>query len=54
MSERAICTICGKDALCHPISFDSVGESYVDTEAGDMLCNACFVKETKRLTKGGK
>jgi hypothetical protein len=30
------------------MSYDSVGEGYVDPEAGDFLCHECAAMETKR------
>jgi hypothetical protein len=46
--------MCRKDALGHLISHDSVGEPYVDSEAGDFLCFECEKKETKKLRKEAK
>jgi hypothetical protein len=48
MTEDGTCTKCGKDTLGHLISFDSVGDDYVDPEAGDFLCFECHAKEIKR------
>jgi hypothetical protein len=46
--EPERCSICGEVKPLHPISFDSVGEEYVDEEAGDMMCNECLLKEIKK------
>ena len=49
MTEQGMCNKCGKDKLGHLVSFDSVGDDYVDLEAGDFLCHDCHAKEIKRL-----
>lgn len=49
-TEVVPCSMCGKvKEYMHLISFDSIGECYVDEEAGDMMCNDCMKKEEKRL-----
>ena len=54
MTEQGTCIMCRKDTLGHLISHDSVGEPYVDQEAGDFLCPECEKKETKKLRKEAK
>lgn len=54
MTEQGICIRCEKDTLGHLISHDSVGEQYIDPEAGDFLCPECAARETKKLKKEAK